>query len=39
MDDDTHIFCGHEYTHSNLEWALKVWQKKEIIDYLQIIKE
>ena len=24
MDPDTNIFCGHEYTVSNLEWAAEL---------------
>ena len=37
---DTYIFCGHEYTESNLEWALGIeWENQFIRTKLNMIKE
>ena len=29
LDDTTLLFCGHEYTKSNLEWAQMIDNKNE----------
>ncbi len=31
LPEDTKIYCGHEYTVSNLEWALGVEHENEDI--------
>lgn len=34
LDDDTEIFCGHEYTKSNIEWSSKVdYENKDLLSY------
>lgn len=40
LPKETNIYCGHEYTNSNLEWALGVeWENEAIVNKLKWGKE
>lgn len=40
LPKETMIYCGHEYTVSNLEWAMGVeWENEEISKKLKLSKE
>lgn len=30
LPKDTEIYCGHEYTLANLQWAAGIWQNKDL---------
>lgn len=39
LEDDTDVFCGHQYTKSNVEWSSKVdYENEELLKYKQEIK-
>lgn len=39
LPQDTFIFCGHEYTKSNLQWAKRILKDEEMEKYQQQISD